>query len=273
MKIPTKTPLPLRALAALAAFALAGSQAFAGMPVIDAANLANSQISHVATLAKWVESIAQLKSQLQSLKQQIDIQDDLRSWAGDPAKAARSLVLDVLGDTDFLREYGRARDAITRDTDSLDILTRDDRNTYRPVETPDIEGNAVEHDPRLYRRFSTLAARQENARAVSDELHGRARELQEEIALSLADLRSAGTDAEVQKIAAKLSVLNGQLAQLESTRRREIDEVFVQKLANDSQAEVERVAAAELRATDDFLANQRISAFVRGLNPYARRAQ
>ena len=91
--------------------------------------------------------------------------------------------------------------------------------------------------------------------------------MQEEIALTLLDLRSAGTDAQVQKLTAKLTVLNGQLAQLESTRRRQVDEVILQKLANENRREVEQLAAAELQAKDDYLANKRMTTFMRSFNP------
>lgn len=255
------------ALIAMASFAIFGAFAFAGMPVIDAANLANNQISHIATIAKWVENIAQLKAQIQQLKEQASIQGDIRSWAGDPSKAAQALLLDILRESDLNREYGRSRDDITQSVHSLDVLTRNDRNTYRPVDIVDIDGRNLQYDPQLYRRYSVLDARQDNARAVADELLVREREFQEEIALTLVDLRSAGTDAQVQKLTAKLTVLNGQLAQLESTRRRQVDEVILQKLANENRREVEQLAAAELQARDDHLANKRITTFMRSFNP------
>ncbi|OAM90015.1 hypothetical protein OH491_19140 [Termitidicoccus mucosus] len=238
-----------------------------GIPVFDGGNLANNQIMHIATIAKWVDSIAQLKTQIQQMKEQAGIQNDIRSWAGDPSKAARSLLLDVLRESDLNHEYGEARNAITQAVNSLDVLTRDDRHTYRPVDEADLDGGDVWHDPQLYRRYSLLDARQENARVVSDETRARELELQEEIALTLLDLRSAGTDAQVQKLTAKLTVLNGQLAQLESTRRRQVDEVILQKLANENRREVEQLAAAELQAKDDYLANKHVTTFMQSFNP------
>lgn len=238
-----------------------------GIPVVDGANLANNTANHIATIVKWVDSIAQLKAQIQQLKEQVNIQNDIRSWTGDPAKAARSLLLDVLRESDLNREYGESRDAIARMAQSLEVLSRDDRHTYRPVDATDLDGGTVQHDEQLYRRYSVLDARQDNARLVSDETRERERELQEEIALTLLDLRSAGDDAQVQKLAGKLTVLNGQLAQLESTRRRQVDEVIMQKLANENRREAEQLAAAELQAKDDHLANKRVTAYMQTINP------
>jgi hypothetical protein len=40
---------------------------------------------------------------------------------------------------------------------------------------------------------------------------------------------------------------------------------MLQKMANDSRLEEERMAAAELEARDDYLANQRVSAYMNTL--------
>ena len=239
-----------------------------GIPVIDAGNLANNQVMHLETIMQWVNSIAQLKAQIEQLKTQVSIQSDLRSWAGDPAKAASSLILSVLNEGDLTREYGRTRDAIARNANSLGILTDDDSGVFRNTDQPDLDGGAVVHDPTLYRRFTVLNDRQQNTRAVIDATHDREQELLQEIAFTLTDLKAASTDAEVQKQNGKLTVLNGQLTQLESTRRRQVDEVVLQQIANDSRQDEEQVAAAELRAKDDHIASQRMTSFVRTLNPY-----
>jgi len=241
-----------------------------GIPVIDVGNLINNQVMHLETIMQWVDSIAQLKAQIEQLKTQVSIQSDMRAWAGDPAKAANSLILSVLNEGDLTREYGKTRDTIARNASSLGILTDDDSGIFRNTDQPDLDGGAVVHDPTLYRRFTVLNDRQQNARNVTGATHDRIQELQEEIALTLADLKAASTDAEVQKQNGKLTVLNGQLAQLESTRRREVDEVVLQQIANDSRQDEEQIAAAELRAKDDHIASQRMTAFVRTLNPCKR---
>ncbi|HWA26995.1 MAG TPA: hypothetical protein VG734_15155 [Lacunisphaera sp.] len=50
----------------------------AQIPVTDVANLAANQSAQAANIAKWVESIANLRTQIDQLKRQISIQDDLR---------------------------------------------------------------------------------------------------------------------------------------------------------------------------------------------------
>jgi protein involved in temperature-dependent protein secretion len=101
--------------------------------------------------------------------------------------------------------------------------------------------------------------------AVTADTRAREAELQEEISTTLDAIKAAPTDADTQKLAAKLAGLNGQLAQIEAVRRREVDAVALQKMANDARAEEERQAAAELAAKDDYLANQRVSAYMKTL--------
>jgi hypothetical protein len=237
----------------------------AQIPVTDAAAIANSRIAHAENIAKWVDSIAKLRTQIDQLNRQINIQDDIRKWTGNPVEAGATVVLDVLGERDLLREYGRARHEIVRVTRSLDSLENTADGNFRAIRSVDLEGQNLRRDPLTFRRYSVLDAKQANTVQVTDETKARETELQEEIAFTLQELKAASTDAEVQKLSAKLVALNGQLAQVDAARRREVDEVALQKIANDARIEQERLAAAELEARDNHLANQRISAYMRTL--------
>ncbi|BET67387.1 hypothetical protein ASA1KI_23050 [Opitutales bacterium ASA1] len=247
-------------------FPLLVSAAFAsGIPVIDAANLTAQKVAHAESIAKWVDSIAKLRTQIDQLNQQINIQGDIRKWTGNPVEAGANVVLDVLGEEDLVREYGRARDEIIRVTRSLDSLENTADGNYRAIRSTDLNGGNLQRDPLTFRRYSVLDAKQANTVQVTDETKAREAELQEEIALTLQELKAATTDAEVQKLSAKLVALNGQLAQVETARRREVDEVALQKIANDARLEQERLAVAELEARDNHLANQRVSAYMKTL--------
>ncbi len=236
-----------------------------GIPVVDVASITNNRIAHAENIAKWVDSIAKLRTQIDQLNQQINIQDDIRKWTGNPTEAATNVVLDVLGEEDLAREFGRGRDEILRITHSLESLQNTGSGNYRAIRSTDLNGTDLQRDALTFRRYSVLDAKQTNAVQVADETKSRELELQEEIALTLQELKAATTDAEVQKLSAKLTALNGQLAQVESVRRREVDEVALQKIANDARIEQERLAAAESEAKDNHLANQRVSAYMKTL--------
>jgi hypothetical protein len=237
--------------------------ACAQIPVTDVVNLANNQITQAVNLGKWVESINNLRTQIDQLNRQIDIQDDIRKWSGNPAEAGGSIGLDGLGAQDLVRDYGQTKDAVLGLVNSLDSLNHTASGSYRAISGADLDGNDLKRDPLLFRRYAVLDATQANNEQVTTETKARENELQEEIARTLDELKTASTDAEVQKQSAKLTTLNGQLVQVEASRRREVDAVALQKIANDARLEEERQAAAELAAKDDFLANGRVSAYMK----------
>ena len=237
----------------------------AQIPVTDIANLVNNQLAEVENLAKWVESIAQLRQQIAQLDQQINLQSDLRRWAGDPRAAGSRLLLDSFVVSDLVRDYGRAQADIRSFTNSLDSLSSTGNGNFRPIVSLDINGHSLARDMLSYRRFSILDAIQANTEQVTTDTKTREVALQDDVAETLEALKSADTEAEGQKLSAKLTALNGQLAQIEAVRRREVDAVTLQKIANDARAEEERLAAAELAAKDDHLANERITAYMKTL--------
>ena len=239
--------------------------AVAQIPVTDVANLANNTVLHAENLAKWVESINNLRTQIDQLNRQINIQDDIRRWSGNPVEAGAKIVLDGLGQGDLVRDYGKTKQAILGLVGSLDSLKRTADGSYRAISDFDLDGNEFKRDPLTYRRYAVLDGLQANSEQVTDETRERQRDLQAEIADTLAAMKDSPTEAEVQKHAAKLTALNGQLAEIEAARRREVDAVVLQKIANDTRLEQERLAAAELAARNDYLANQRVSAYLKTL--------
>lgn len=254
-----KTPIIILALVSLAPVARAQ------IPVTDAASIANNRAAQAENVAKWVESIQRLREQIDALNRQINIQSDIRRWAGNPVDAGTKVALEGLAGPELAREYGHAKRAVVGLVDSLGSLKRTAAGTYRTIESVDIDGREMRRDPMIYRRYAVLDAKQEVSTQVAAETRAREVELQAEVAATLEEMKAAETDAEVQKHSAKLTALNGQLAQVESARRREVDEVTLQKVANDARSEAEQRAAAELEMRNAYLANQRISAYMKTL--------
>ena len=245
--------------------ALLTVSARAQIPVTDAASIANNRAAQTENIAKWVESIQHLRTQIDALNRQINIQSDIRRWTGNPVEAGTNLALTGLGGPELAQEFGRAKRAVVGLVDSLGSLRRTAEGTYRTIESTDINGNEMRRDPMIYRRYAVLEAKQDVSTQVAAETQDRERELQAEIAVTMEDIKAAETDAEVQKLSAKLAALNGQLGHLETARRREVDSVVLQKIANDTRNEAEQRATAELEAKNDYLAHQRVSAYMNTL--------
>ena len=186
------------------------------------------------------------------LKLRLDAGDEDTSVEADPA--AMDQVLDnLLSNAIKFSPLGK----------QIVVGVRDAGNEVECYISDQGPGFSEEDRRLLFRRYAVLDATQANTDQVTAETKAREQDLQDDIALTLEDLKSAPTDAEVQKQAAKLTALNGQLSQVEAARRREVDAVTLQKIANDARLEQERLAAAELAAKDDSLANQRVTAFMK----------
>lgn len=239
--------------------------AHAQIPVTDVASIANNRVAQAENVAKWVESINHLRQQIDALNRVINVQSDIRRWAGNPVEASTKVALEGLGGPELARDFGSAKRAVVGLADSLGSLRRSAEGTYRTIDDFDIDGNPMRRDPMIYRRYAVLDAKQEVSAQVTEETHTRERELQVDIAATLEDMKAARTDAEVQKLSAKLAALNGQLAYVDSARRREVDAVTLQKIANDARSEAEQRSVAELEMRNSYLAHQRITAYMKTL--------
>src|SRR6185312_16966695 len=99
-----------------------------------------------ATIAKWVESINHLRTQINQLNQQINIQDDIRKWSGNPVEAGTKIVLDGLGQNDLLRTYGKTKSAVLGLVNSLDSLKNTGSGNYRVISGFDLDGKEIVRD-------------------------------------------------------------------------------------------------------------------------------
>src|SRR6266536_3516202 len=79
-------------------------EANAQIPVTDAANLANNRVAQSENIAKWIESIQRLREQIDALNRQINIQSDIRRWAGNPVEASAKMALEGLGGPELARQ-------------------------------------------------------------------------------------------------------------------------------------------------------------------------
>lgn len=243
--------------------AIAGVQLAHGqISVIDVTSISQQQIAHAEDIAKWVESIAQLQTQVSQLNQQISLQTDVHNWSGDPVAAGVNVSLGTLGVNVVVQTYGQPQNAILAVANSFASLTNTDQGVYRPITDPGLDGNPVQYDPLTFRQYSVLDAQQQNYQQVVNGTTAQEQDLLADLAATMVALKNATTDAEVLKQSAKITAINGQLAVLSTTRQDQANQVAAQKIANDSRSDEERMAAAQLADKDDYLSNQRITAYM-----------
>ncbi len=218
-----------------------------GNTAVNAAVQAGQAANHLAVMREWAEQAERLNRQLRQLEDQLSVQRRIREVMGDPSLAGAGIVLTNFGTEDLARSYGETLAAARRLADALDSLRRTSEGIYRQLEDRTVLGGSFVRREALYRRYAAVERQADNLATVTEETDGRTAAIQADVAATLESLRAASTQAEVDKLSAKLAVLNGQLGQMATRRRDEADKLQAQQILNENQAAKER---------QDFLENQ-----------------
>lgn len=240
-----------------AVLALSAGRAAAQWIVNDPANTAvNSAIqsaqvaNHVETLKQWAEQLEKINRQIRQLEDLLATQRRIRDVLGDPA-AAGVEVMRGLGAEDFARTYGETTQAIRRLSDAVNSLRSTADGIYRQLDDRTVLGRSFSRQTRPYLRYAAVDQQAGQAEAVFAATEPRIAGLQQEISDTLRDLRNASTQAEVDKLSAKVNALNGQLALLAARRRDEADRLQSAKILNENQAEKERLDLLEKQIAEE----------------------
>lgn len=239
-------------------FLLLVSSAFAQWIVNDPVNTAvNSAVqagqaaNHLEVMRQWAQQLESLNRQLRQLEAQLAVQSRIRDVMGDPSAAGAGVVLRDLGAADLARSYGETLAAARRLANAVDSLRRTSDGIYRQLEDRTSLGRDFVRQDALYLRYAAVERQADNLATVQAQTDTRAAALQAEVAATLEQLRSAGTQAEVDKLSAKLGTLHGQLARLDGQRQSEAAKLSAQQILNDNQAAKERQDLLERQAAEE----------------------
>lgn len=214
---------------------------------IQAGQLAN----HAEILKRWAQQVEQLNRQLREIQNLIEVQRRIRDVIGDPDAAGAGMVLRELGAKDLAREYGETLEAVRRLSNAVDSLRRTSDGIYRGLEDRTSLGSGFTRYEGLYRRFAAVERQADNLAGVQAETAARRKALQTEVAETLAAMKGAKTQAEVEKLAVQLSGLNGQLSQVEARWLEEVEKLRTQQVLNENQAAKERQDLLERQVAEE----------------------
>ena len=196
--------------------------------------------NHVEILRQWTQQLENLNRQLRQLQDQLAVQQRIRDVIGDPNAAGAGMGLHELGLADLSRQYGETLSAVRRLANAIESLKRTSDGIYRELDDRTVLGKDFVREEPLYLRFAAVERQADNLATVHAQTDERATSLQVELAATLEQLRSAGTQAEVDKLTAKIAALNGQLAHLDAQRQAEAEKLHAQQILNENQAAKER---------------------------------
>lgn len=207
---------------------------------VNSAVQAGQVANHIEILKQWAQQIEGLNRQLRQLEEQLTVQQRIREVMGDPSAAGAGLVLRDLGATDLARSYGETLSAVRRLSNAIDSLRRTSDGIYRQLDDHTVLGRDFVRQEPLYRRYAAVERQADNLATVHAETGTRGAILQADLVATLEQLRSAGTQAQVDKLNAKIAALNGQLAHVDAQRRDEADKLGAQQIPNENQSAKER---------------------------------
>lgn len=218
---------------------------------VNSAVQAGQAANHIEILRQWAVQLEQLNRQLRELEAQLAVQRRIRDVMGDPTAAGAGMVLRDLGANDLARTYGETLSATRRLANAIDSLRRTSEGIYRQLDDRTALGRDFSRQEPLYRRYAAVERQADNLATVQAETGARSVTLQGEIAATSEQLRTAATQAEVDKHNAKLAVLAGQLSHLDAQRRAEADKLLAQQILNENQAAKERQDLLEKQIAEE----------------------
>lgn len=218
---------------------------------VNTAIQAGQAANHLEILRQWAEQLEKLNRQLRQLEGQLAVQQRIRDVMGDPSAAGVGVVLRDLGQEDLSRTYGETFRAAWRLSHAIDSLRRTSEGIYQMLDNRTVLGREFARQDGLYRRYAAVERLADTMAETQASTATRSAALQSDIAATLEQMRTAATQAEVDKLAAKLGALNAQLAHLASVRAEESAKLQAQQILNENQAAKERQDLLERQLAEE----------------------
>ena len=219
--------------------------------VVNLAIESAQHANHLEVLRQWAQQIERLNQQLRQLEQQLAEQRRIRQVLGDPTAAGARLILENLGADELARQYGQNLEAIQRIANAIASLRRTAQGIYRELDDKTVLNRPFTRQTVAYRRFAAVDAQADQVGQVYGQTGIRMERLQRDLATTLTSLKSATTQAEVDKLNGQIAALNGQLAVLATQRRDESDKLQALQIQNENQAAKEQQDLLEKQIADE----------------------
>jgi hypothetical protein len=207
--------------------------------------------SHLEVLRQWAEQLEKLNRQIRQLEEQLAEQRRIREVLGNPSAAGAQVILDRFAPAELARSYGETLRAVRRVADATASLRRTAEGIYQQLDDRTVLGREFTRQADAYRRYAAVDRQADHTATVFDETTARTQALQADLAATLVALRSASTQAEVDKLNVKVAAVNGQLALLAAQRRDETEKLQAQQIQNENQAAKERQDFLEKQIADE----------------------
>ncbi|QYY35486.1 DUF4141 domain-containing protein [Ruficoccus sp. ZRK36] len=222
--------------------------------------------NHAEVLTEWQQQYEQLTEQINTMTQQLEVETIMKDWMGDPI-AVDLPSLEVLSMDDFIDDinYGIPWDEVIEQADGTDSLGETHGGLFEEVPAVTVTGEAVNVTDAALKQYAAVDRQYINYVEASGEIDARLRELQENQALTLTELRNAATDAEVQKLSAIVNAQNGQITLLISEREKQYQQYNALKELSENQEAKSKSVSVKAHMQDQHAAYQSLQNYLMGL--------
>jgi hypothetical protein len=233
----------LIAIAAITGLTLVSGRAFT---VYDPTVHASIIIQTSQEIAKFVEMINNQMQQIQTLNDQLDEFKHYEELFGDPKQVVLSMVPAL--NADLLKvEVGTNLDDLLPAASGDFALTYNESGIFQTVgltfTTP--RGQTITRPADVYKPFAAVSRTADNFVTVAADTAARRAAIKARIAQTTEQLRTAPTDAEVQKLQGVLTSLNSDLASTDAEVNQAIGSALVQDIQNRNDEQKQQQALLE----------------------------
>jgi membrane-associated HD superfamily phosphohydrolase len=224
----------MKKLIAITAIALSlAFSARAQWIVYDPTSNIQQILNEIQNLAEFAQMIDNQVQQIQALGDQLSEFKNYEKVFGNPSAVALSMASPLVSDLQNI-EPGTNLENLVSSADGHDALTYNDSGIYSSVgvnfQTPG--GQTVRRPADQYKKYAVINATANNYVSVANDAARRRTAIKNAIAQATEQLKSATTDAEVQKLHAVLTALNADLASTDDEVNQAASSALVQDIQN-----------------------------------------
>jgi hypothetical protein len=197
------------------------------------------------TMTQWLNSLQDLETQINQFNQQIQIAQTVEGYIGNPAQAAQSMGLQLLGANQLAQSVGQLTSSLNQTVDGAKALENSGSQLFSGVANQTPAGFSMNFDPSHFTTYSAIQNQNANVGNVIQSTVSQIQALQEQKAATLAQIQSATDQSTVQKLTAQANAIDGQIAALGQQQQTSTDQVITQNISNQNDKQMKAQAANE----------------------------
>lgn len=202
-------------------------------------------VNHTSTIAKWVESIQALNTQIGKMQEYIQVANTVKGYIGDPASAIDQVNIQLLGQDNLGAGVGQLTAAINQTVSGSEALAQSGQGLFTPIEFKTPSGLDIERVVDRYKPFGAIQQQGANVTSVIADTLSRIKQLQQDKADTLILIKNATSETAAQKLQAKMEAIDGEMAALGVQQQTATNQLVAQDIANRNDHEMKAQAAAE----------------------------